>query len=84
MLLSTRVTLLVPAFSTGLGVVCRGNLNARLALIVRMHPATPASEYAEAPGALLQHVDHARLAAIWDSLGGLFSDDAELQVGSKL
>eukprot|EP00051_Salpingoeca_urceolata_P033144 m.19172 g.19172 ORF g.19172 m.19172 type:complete len:1147 (-) comp5888_c0_seq2:74-3514(-) len=52
-------------FSTGLGVVMRGNLNSRLLMLLRMHE-TPLSR--ENPDA----VDHEQFAKLWASLSELF------------
>lgn len=57
-----------PAFSNGLGVVCKGNLNGRLALLVKMHNfSCELGKEAE--------VKHEQFAALWSSLSDLFTDD---------
>ena len=58
-------------FAYALGLVCQGNLNTRLALLVALHRTnanTPPSD---------TDVDHTEFAALWNSLTEIFSDSAE-------
>lgn len=55
------------SFANGLGVVCRGNLNARLVMLLRMFE-TDKSKLSR------DEVDHEQLAALWAGLSDLFTN----------
>eukprot|EP00039_Didymoeca_costata_P001486 m.52855 g.52855 ORF g.52855 m.52855 type:complete len:1091 (-) comp10824_c0_seq1:50-3322(-) len=72
-----------------LGLVCRGNLNTRLALLVAIHrhrdQAMAQADNEDKPSKstidkeITGEVDHAEFASLWNSLSELFSDDPEFE-----
>eukprot|EP00050_Salpingoeca_kvevrii_P014532 m.37198 g.37198 ORF g.37198 m.37198 type:complete len:96 (-) comp5818_c0_seq4:96-383(-) len=57
------------SFANGVGTVCRGGLEARLALLFHMHRPDASDELADESA----NVNHEHLACLWAGLSELFS-----------